>query len=170
MEGFLNPQNILRQLALRKDMIAADFGCGSGGWVLPLAEILREGKVYAIDILEEPLSALRSKIKSGKILNIETIKSNVEKTSRLSSESSDLVLMTNLLFEVQDIRNVLEEGKRVLKKGGKILIVDWKKESPLGPKEKVSVETIKETAKNLDLKLEREFAAGIYHFGLILVK
>ena len=63
MEGFLNPSEVLESLELRKDMIAADFGCGSGGWVIPLAKKLEEGKVFAIDILEEPLSALRAKIK-----------------------------------------------------------------------------------------------------------
>ena len=40
----------------------------------------------------------------------------------------------------------------------------------LGPKEKVSAEEIKKIAEELGLKLEKEFEAGPYHFGLILVK
>mgnify|MGYP001611054209 FL=1 len=55
MNNFLNPTEILRQLELKKDMVACDFGSGSGGWAIPLAKILEEGRVYAIDILEEPL-------------------------------------------------------------------------------------------------------------------
>jgi len=170
MNGFLNPSEVLKQVELQKSMIAVDFGCGSGGWVMPLAKKLEDGKVFAIDILEEPLSALRSRIKLEKILNIEPIKADVEKTSRLTSESCDLVLMSNLLFQVEDIKKVLEEGKRVLKKGGKILVIDWKKDTTLGPKEKISSEKIKEIAGELDLKLEKEFEAGPYHWGLILVK
>ncbi|GAH20696.1 unnamed protein product, partial [marine sediment metagenome] len=42
-QGFLNPSEVLKQLKLKKDMIAADFGCGSGGWALPLAKKLEEG-------------------------------------------------------------------------------------------------------------------------------
>lgn len=171
MNGFLNPQEILKQLKLKESMVAADFGCGSGGWALPLAEKLEEGKVYAIDILEEPLSALKAKIKLGKIFNIELIKSNVSETSKLTPESCDLVLMTNLLFECEDKKQVLEEGKRVLKKRGKVLVVDWKEAAPLGPKEgRVSAEEVKALSKELDLKVEKEFEAGIYHWGLILVK
>lgn len=171
MNGFLNPTEVLKQLKLRKDMTACDFGSGSGGWALPLAKELEEGKVYAIDILEEPLSALRAKVKLGKIFNIETIKSDVGKTSRLIQESCDLVLMTNLLFECEDKKQVIEEGKRVLKKGGKFLIVDWKKEAPLGPKEdRVSPEEVKKIAEDLNLKLEKEFEAGLYHWALIFVK
>ncbi|PIW91239.1 MAG: hypothetical protein COZ90_01425, partial [Candidatus Nealsonbacteria bacterium CG_4_8_14_3_um_filter_37_36] len=74
---FIDPEEVLKQLKLEKNMTACDFGSGSGGWALPLAKKLEEGKVYAIDILEEPLSALRAKIKLGKILNIEVIKSDV---------------------------------------------------------------------------------------------
>lgn len=167
---FLNPRAILNLLELRKNMIAADFGCGSGGWAIPLAKILEDGKVFAIDILEEPLSALRAKIKLEKLFNIEVIKSDVEKTSRLSKDSCDLVLMTNLLFEAGDKKKVLEEGKKVLKNGGKILVVDWKKDAVLGPKEKISNEDIKKIASELDFKLEKEFEAGIYHWGLIFAE
>lgn len=171
MPEFLDPQKILKQLELKKDMIAADFGCGSGGWAIPLAKILEEGKVYAIDILEEPLSALRGKIKLEKISNIETRRANVEKGTTLLSNSCDLVLMTNLLFECEDKKSILVEGKRVLKKGGKILIVDWLKDNPLTPEiEWLDFEEIKKMAKELDLKLEKEFEAGSYHWGLILEK
>ena len=172
-QGFLNPAEVLKQLKLKKEMTAADFGCGSGGWVIPLAKKLEEGKIFAIDILEEPLSALKSRAKIEKISNVETIQSNVEAKngSKLTDNSCDSVLMTNLLFECDDKKIVLEEGKRVLKKGAELLIVDWKKDSPLGPKEgRVSAEEVKKIAKDLDLKLEKEFEAGIYHYGLIFTK
>jgi len=168
---FIDPQEIFKQLKLKKNMTAADFGCGSGGWAMPLARKLEEGKIYAIDILEEPLSALRARTRLEKIFNIEVIKSDIEKTSRLFPESCDLVLITNLLFEVKDKKSVLEEGKRVLKPGGKILVVDWQEKTPLGPKEgRVSPEEVKNLAKELNLKLEKEFEASLYHWGLILVK
>jgi len=170
MEGFLNPSEVLKNFELRKDMVAADFGCGSGGWVIPLAKKLEDGKVFAIDILDESLSALRAKIKLEKIFNIEVLKSDVEKTSRVLKNSCDLILMTNLLFEVADIKKVLEEGKRVLKTGGKILAVDWKKDVPFGPKEKISPEKVKEIAKEIGLESEKEFEVSSYHWGLILVK
>ena len=171
MEGFLNPLEVLKQLRLKKEMVAADFGSGSGGWVIPLAKELEEGKVYAIDILEEPLSALRSKVNLEKIFNIEIIQADVEAGSRLLNSSCDLVLMTNLLFECDDKKRVLEEGKRVLKPAGKILVVDWIPDAPVGPEEgRISAEDVKKTAKELGLKLEKEFEAGSYHYGLIFLK
>jgi len=38
----------------------------------------------------------------------------------------------------------------------------------LGPKEKISAADIKEIAGGLDFKLEKEFEAGLYHWGLVL--
>ena len=171
MEGFLNPNEVLNQLKLLGEMIAADFGSGSGGWAIPLAQRLKFGKVYAIDILEEPLSALKSKAEIQKVYNIETINSNVEKGIKLPDLSCDLVLLTNLLFQIEDKKRVLTEAKRVLKKGGKILVVDWLPEAPQGPKEgRVSTDEVKKMAKDLNLKLEKEFQAGVFHYGLIFTK
>ena len=169
MEEFLDPEKILEKLNLNKKMVAADFGCGSGGWAIPLAKKVKW--VFAIDILEEPLSALRSRMKMEKVFNIDPLRGNVEGKTTLISESCDLVLMTNLLFQVDDIKKVLEEGKRVLKKGGKILIVDWIKDNPLTKEiEWVDFEKIKKIAAEIGLKLEKEFEAGLYHQGLILVR
>lgn len=170
---FLNPQQILNKLKLSRDMSAADFGSGSGVWALILAKILEDGIVYAIDILEGPLSALRGRIQIEKINNIRIVRSNVENAngSTLPDSSIDLALMTNLLFQCESKKNVMGEGKRVLKKGGKILVVDWIKDNPLTKEiEYVSFDEIKKIGKGLNLKLEKEFEAGAYHQGLIFEK
>lgn len=172
MNSFLNPEEVLNQLEISENAIVADFGCGSGGWVIPLAKRLKNSWVYAIDILEEPLSALKSKAELENVSNIEIIRANIEgeNTSKLPDNSCDLVLMTNLLFQAEDKKVMLEEAKRALKEGGRILVVDWKKESPFGPKEKVLPEEIKKIAKDLKLRLGKEFPAGTYHYVLVFVK
>ena len=173
MEGFLSPTEILKQLKLRKSMVAVDFGSGSGGWAIPLAKKLEEGKVYAIDLLEEPLSALKAKASLERLYNIQTILANVEKGIVILRDAScSLVLMTNLLFQCEDKRKVLEEGKRILKPEGRILVIDWKKDATLGPrKDKVLPEEVKKIAKEIGgLKIEKEFDASPYHYALVFTK
>lgn len=173
MESFLDPKEVLKRLKLRKDITAADFGSGSGGWAIPLAKKLEDGQVYAIDILKEPLSALQGKISLEKIENIRTIHSDVEnkKGSTLPDSSIDLVLMTNLLFQTEDKKAVFVEAKRILKKGGELLVVDWKKEASLGPeKRRVLPEEVKKIAEGYDFKLEKELEAGVYHYALVFQK
>lgn len=167
---FLDPVKVLTQINLKESMVAADFGCGSGGWVIPLAKMLKNGKVHAIDILQEPLSALRAKLKAEKLFNVDVIHSDVEKRSKLSSNSCDLVLMTNLLFQAEDRQGILEEAKKVLKEGGKILIVDWKSGASIGPTDKVSAKEAQGLAEKVGLEFVSVFDAGIYHWALVFTK
>lgn len=168
--SFLNPIRVLDKINLRKNFTVADFGSGSGGWVLPLARKVKEGLVYAIDVQASPLTVLKKKAKEEELFNIKTIRADVEQGSQLSDGSCDLVLMTNVLFAVKDKKAVVKEGKRVLKEGGHLLIIDWEKESPMQVANPVSSAEITLMADDLDLDLVKELPAGIYHWGLVFRK
>ena len=172
MPEFVNPTQILEKVGLRKTMVAADFGSGSGGWTIPLASQIEEGRVFAIDVQEEPLSALIGKAKLQGISNIKKIVADVEKgVPEIKNNSCDLVLMTDLLFEIDDKTAVFKEANRILKTGGKTLVVDWNPDSSLGPKKgRISQETVKKIAQSSGFQLEKEFKAGDYHYGLVFTK
>ena len=167
---FLNPIEVLGKINIREDLVVADFGSGSGGWVIPLARRANKGIVYAIDILGTPLSILEKKAKDEKLSNIKIIQADVEKGSQLPDGSCDLVLMTNLLHDVKNKEKVLKEGNRVLREGGHLLIVDWEKEAPVQLDNPVSSLDAGNMATSIDLKLVKELPAGIYHWGLIFRK
>ena len=171
MEGFLNPTEILKRVNLREDMLAADFGSGSGGWVIPLAKILRAGKVWAIDVQEEMLSALKGKAETEKLFNIEISRKNLEQGSGLRENSLDLIIISNLLFQTTQKKDIIVDAKNSLKPGGQLLIVDWKSDTRFGPKEeRISADDVKEIAKGAGLQPEKEFEASNYHWGLIFKK
>ncbi len=173
MSDFLNPEEVLGQLDLKEDMVAADFGCGSGGFVIPLAKILKEGLVYALDVQGDPLSALKSRAQMENLLNIRVTRCDLEKPrgSTLSDSSLDLVLISNVLFQAEDKNAIISEADRVLNSGGKLLIVDWSPKASQGPtEERISPEEVKKIAEKFNFKLEKEFEAGAYHYGLIFTK
>lgn len=173
MDIFLNPEKALDQLELRKDMVAAEFGCGSGGFTIPLAKRLEAGLVHGLDIQETPLIILKSRAIAQKIVNIKLIRCNLEKPrgSTLPDSFLDLVLIPNVLFEAEDKIAIISEAKRILKTAGKLLIVDWLPDVPQGPVEgRVLVTEAKKMASDLGLVLEKEFEAGKYHWGLIFKK
>lgn len=61
----------------------------------------------------------------------------------------------------------------MIRKGGKLLIVDWQVgRFPLGPKpeDKIAPEKIIEIATGMNLQLEQQFPAGQFHYGMVLVK
>lgn len=173
MESFLSPEEVLDQLELRADMVAAEFGCGSGGFAFPLAKRLEDGLVYAIDILQEPLSALNSRALLENVVNIRVIRSDLEKPrgSTISALSVDLVLIPNVLFQVENKNAIIAEANRVLKNKGKLVVIDWTTQAVQGPVEgRVAPSEVKKTAEKNGFKLEKEFEAGKYHYGLIFTK
>jgi len=154
-------------------MIAAEFGSGSGGFTIPLAKRLKKGKVYALDIQGEPLSALEGRASLENLTNIETRRCDLEEDqgSQFPPDFLDLVLIPNVLFQSENEKKILEEAERVTKKGGKILVVDWRKGADFGPKEgRVSLEEVRDTVKDLRLDLKGEAEAGKYHWAVILDK
>lgn len=170
--NFLNPKQIIDQLSfLEKHMIALDIGSGSGGWTVPLAKKLEYGKVYALEIKEEALSALRSKLDSEKIYNVEFLLADIEKGVKIGDSRIDFIILSNILFEIKEKDFVFTEIKRVLREGGYLLVVDWKKVDSVGPKVKaISKEEVKLLAEKNSLKLENELDLGNYHFALIFKK
>jgi ubiquinone/menaquinone biosynthesis C-methylase UbiE len=171
-EDFLDPVSIIRNhLDLKPGMAAADFGCGSGGWTIPMAKALEGGKVYAIDIQEEPLSVLRGKLRSLGIFNVETIRMDVEKTIlRLLDNSVHCVLLSNVLFQTDNKKRTLEEAKRILRPDGKILVIDWEKNASAGPETRISAEEVRSLADSIGLLFVEAFKAGGYHYGIIFKK
>ena len=173
MNLFLNPEKILNSFDFKKQTIAADFGCGAGGWTIPLAQKLNEGEIYALDIQDEMLSVLKGQLSLKKISNVQTILCDLEKEngSNLPDLFLDLVLIINTLFQIENKENFIKEAKRILKNNGLILIIDWKKETDFGPKQnRISTQQIKDLAKKNNLKIKKEFSASNHHYGLLLIK
>lgn len=164
MENFLKPENVLKELDLKPDMVAAEFGCGSGGFAIPLAKKLEDGLVYALDVQKAPLSALKSKAIFEKIVNIRIIHCDLEKPrgSKLIDSCSDLVLVANILFQCQDKNAIINEAKRVLRKDGKLVIIEWLA--------KVPAQELKKMSEEAGFKLIKEFPAGKYHYCLVFEK
>lgn len=173
METFLNPEKVLDQIETRRDMVAAEFGCGSGGFTVPLARRIKDGLIYGLDIQVAPLNVLKSRAIYEKIVNIRVIRCDLEKPngSTLTSSSLDLVLASNILFQVENKEAVINEIKRVLKKGGKAVVIDWLPSIPQGPvKGRILPDEVKKMAAKAGLALDKEIEVGMYHYGFVFEK
>lgn len=172
IQDFLNPSETINSLPFLKDNFkVVDVGCGAGGWTIPLAKRLENGKVYAIDILTEPLSTLKGKLDHENIHNVELMLADIEKGVRILDRSIDLIIMSNVFFQLNSRERALEEAKRMLIDGGYLLMIDWKKLPNVGPKENaVSRDEMKIMAQKAGLLLEKDFDLGNYHWGLIFRK
>ena len=173
---FINPKSIIDMLEVTTGMFVGDFGCGTGYFTFPLAQkVEQSGRVYALDILKEKLEAIESEAKVLGLSNIITKRANLELVggSKLDENSLDLVCLVNMLFQNKDKNLIIGEAVRVLKKGGKILVVEWNvNDSSFGPESelRVSKEDVFALAESNGLSVLKEIKISDFHFGIILEK
>ncbi|MEK7119924.1 MAG: class I SAM-dependent methyltransferase [Patescibacteria group bacterium] len=174
--GFINPLKLLPMFELSEGMQVADFGSGTGYFaILTAKKIGSSGRVVAIDVQESSLEAVRSRARLENIFNLQTVRANLEVplSTRLSDASQDRVYIHNVLFQSDKKDEVLQEAFRVLKSEGKTILIDWLPEKYPSDRSQVQLFS-KIEAKNLlektGFKMEKDFVAGAYHYGLIAKK
>lgn len=140
-----NPEEILGSIELKPDYVAADLGCGSGFFTLPLSRKVK--KVYGIDVQKEMLEFLEKKILKEKVKNIELLLTREDEIP-LENERVDLLISVNTLHEFRDKEKMIEEMRRVIRQDGKVVTVDFKKEDTgFGPP--VTIRVSKDQARCL---------------------
>ncbi|MCU0679695.1 MAG: class I SAM-dependent methyltransferase [Planctomycetes bacterium] len=175
MTNIFQVTEIIKKLDLTSGQKLADFGCGRFGFfVKPIAQALgKKGKVYAIDVMRDVIEEIEHLIRVENLPQIEPLRANIEEHVNIENNSVDAVVIINTLFQSEKRLEILREAVRILKSGGKLLIVDWRKQdSPYGPPAELRINftSLKVAALKAGLELEDEFSAGGYHQGVLFIK
>jgi ubiquinone/menaquinone biosynthesis C-methylase UbiE len=170
---FSDPQNNVLQFGLREGMRVGDLGSGIGHYALAVAPIIGgEGKVYAIDIQEDILSRVKDAARERNLYNVETIWGNFEKIggTTLRDHTLDAIILSNVLFQLEHKEGALAEIKRILKPGGKLLVVDWAGAyGGMGPAPEhvVSESDAEELFITGGFHKTKDFRAGPHHYSIV---
>ncbi len=173
---FLEPHNVIAQMELQSGMHVADLGAGTGALSVLAAKAVGDlGKVYAIEVQKGLLERLKNHAKEARAHNVEALWGDIERLNgtHLKDYAVDAVIASNVLFQVGDRNGFVAEIKRILKPGGKLLLIDWGESfGGMGPhKDHVVTET---AARSLFEKAGFQFVkkidAGAHHYGIIFKK
>ena len=99
----------------------ADIGVGDGLLTLMIAEIAES--VTAIDLSKEMLSQLKQRARAKGIENVVGIEGGMEDLP-LPDASHDVAVLSQALHHAQIPSRALEEARRILAPGGKVLVID----------------------------------------------
>ncbi len=171
--GFAHPATNVAALGVEPGMSVADFGAGSGHYTLAIAAALKGlGAVYAVDVQRDLLRRIKTEADKHAYKVVNVIWGDLEQpgASKVSDHSCDLVLISNLLFQVPDKVMPVMEAKRIMKPGGRVAIIDWTESfGGMGPIEAhvFKKEAALALARECGFSLLKEFAAGAHHYGLI---
>jgi ArsR family transcriptional regulator len=99
----------------------ADFGCGDGVLSLEMARFAKS--VVSIDNNSKAVAQTRKMIARAGVSNVTLLEESLENTS-IDSDSVDIVFLSQTLHHLKDPVLGLEVAARVLKNGGRVLIME----------------------------------------------
>lgn len=173
---FVEPQVVSTHFHLREGDRVADFGAGSGHYMKPLSEAVGgSGAVYLCEIQKNLVDALGIRAKDEHLVNVHPIWCDFEVQGgvKLADGTLDAGLLSNTLFQLANKEVSLSEIARTLRKGGKLIVIDWTDSfGGMGPSPElvVSSERARELATGAGFVFERDFPAGDNHYGLVFKK
>ena len=136
------PTKAIAAVKIKPGQTVADIGAGSGYYSVLLAGAVGPtGRVYATDIQPEMLAIIKKKLDALPIPQIQLVLGTPTET-RLPDASVDLALMVDVYHELSEPQVFLPSLKRALKPGGRLVLIEFRKEDrrvPIREEHKMSV-------------------------------
>jgi len=125
------PDQVVAALALAPDARVADIGSGTGYFSVQLARAVPEGTVYGADLEPDMVAYLNARAQKEKLANL---------TSHLAGTDDpklpapvDLVLVVDTYHHICARPDYFARLRDALRPGGRVAIIDFKRDSPTGP-------------------------------------
>ncbi len=128
-----HPDAAVAALRVEPGMKVADFGAGQGAHMEAFsASVGPSGRVYLVDVQKPLVDRLAKLAQRAGFSNVDPIWADVEvpRATSLADASLDRVLLSHVLFQTEDRAATLAEAFRVLKPGGRLLVVEWAAGAP----------------------------------------
>ncbi len=125
------PHQVIEALALKPDALVADIGAGTGYFSARLANMLRNGEVYAVDIEPDMVKYLSERAKREGLANMKAIAGAAD-DPRLPAKV-DLVLLVDVYHHIEERERYFRNLRSALRSGGRIAVIDFRLDSPEGP-------------------------------------
>jgi len=125
------PHQVIQALALKPDAIVADIGAGTGYFAVRLSHMVPKGVVYAVDTEPDMVKYLADRAKQSGASNLKAIQAK-DGDPKLPAKV-DLALFVDVYHHVEDRIGYVERLKTSLKPNGRVAIIDFRMNSPLGP-------------------------------------
>jgi len=137
-DAWQKPQEVIRALALAPDTVVADIGAGTGYFAVRLARAVPKGRVLAVDVEADMVRYLAERAKREELQNLAVVQGTPD-DARLP-EKVDLVLLVDTYHHIEDREAYFRKLRGSLAPAGRLAIIDFRLDSPLGPPRATRIE------------------------------
>lgn len=125
------PTRVIEALALKADSAVADIGAGTGYFTMRLAKAVPQGTVYAVDVEQAMLDFITKRTHGEHAMNVVTVLASAGSPNL--PKPVDVILIVNTYHHLPSRASYFAALKASLTNGGRIAIVDYRKDTPSGP-------------------------------------
>lgn len=161
-------------LPVEKGQMVLDLACGQGFYSIVLSQMAgEEGRIYALDLWEEGIGLLNRQIREENIRNITTLHADGAALTENGLKDLDVCFMATVLHDFEEAgraMEVLEQVRQVLKPGGRLCVLEFKKiDGPPGPPVKIrlSEDQVEKMAVEKGFAKVLSADVGDYHYLMV---
>lgn len=167
-----NTSKLIKNMDIQPEDDIADIGAGSGYHVFKMAPIAKKGTIYAVDIQDEMLAAMKSRKIDEKIDNVTLIKGSTQSVN-LPENSVDKILMVDVYHEFDFPVEMIASMKKALRSSGKIYLIEYRGEDrtvPIKPLHKMTERQAVSEMKAAGFKLQKNIGNLPWQHCMVFVK
>jgi predicted methyltransferase len=157
-DAWQKPHEVIQALALKPDAVIADIGSGTGYFSVRFANMTPKGRVYGVDTEPDMVKYLADRAKREGLKNVMAV-AGAPNDPRLP-EKADLIILVDVYHHVGDRERYFRQLQKSLKPGGRIAVIDFRMDSPVGPPQsaRIAPERVKDELKRAGYALAQEHA------------
>jgi SAM-dependent methyltransferase len=130
-DAWQKPEEILEALNLQRTSVVADIGAGTGYFSVRLAKRIPEGKIFAADIEPDMVRYLGERALREHLTNLVPVQASADAANL--PDPIDVFLVVDTYHHIGDRIQYFAKLKSSLRTGGRLVIIDFKADSPNGP-------------------------------------
>lgn len=174
-----DPEAVLRSVGIKPGMQVVDLCCGDGHFTRPMCQLVRPGKIWAVDLDAELLGQAEQTCQKNP--NFHPVLGDARELPTQVSEPVDFVFIANTFHGVPDKTGLSQVVHQALKPGGRFAIVNWYRrpreetivlDQPRGPDTELRMEPedVRHVVEPAGFKLDKLIDVGPYHYGAVFIK
>lgn len=166
-EAWQKPAEVIAALSLQPEAKIADIGSATGYFPVRIAKTLPKSRVYGVDVESSMVDYLNKRAEQEQLTNLSS--HLAEFADAKIPEPVDLILMVNTYHHIEARPAYFAKLKSSLRAGGRIAIIDFTRESKMGPEsmEKIPADQVEAELKEAGFKLIETHALLPEQFFLV---